>query len=105
MISTHDSACKVTDQVFQLREHHPSCGIGAIIAEAHRKHHGLGTAPQCRFTWDAVLAVALCIIHVGRVPQWPKSMAHALTPEQLAEAGMDARELVAQQPGPGYHAS
>lgn len=27
MISTHDSAYKVTDQVlFRLREHHPSCG-------------------------------------------------------------------------------
>lgn len=70
MISTHDSAYKVTNQVFS------SCatiihraGIGAIIAEAHRKHHGPGgRRPQCRFTWDAVLAVALCIIHVGRVP-------------------------------------
>ena len=48
MISTHDSAYKVTDQVFF------SCvniihraGIGAIIAEAHRKHHGSGgTAPS-----------------------------------------------------------
>ena len=108
MISTHDSAYKVTDQVFF------SCvniihraGIGAIIAEAHRKHHGSGgRRPQCRFTWDAVLAVALCIIHVGRVPSMAEiyRLMRTLTPEQLAEVGMDARELAAQQPGPGYHA-
>src|SRR5699024_8163334 len=108
MISSRDAAYHPTDDAFaECAALIRRADIGPILDAARRQARGPGgRPPQCRFTLDAVLTVALWITHAGRVPSMAEvhRVLRILRPDQLALVGMAGQNPTAQDPGPGYAA-
>lgn len=108
MISSRDAAYHPTDRAFaECAALIRRADIGPILDAARRQARGPGgRPPQCRYTLDAVLTVALWITHAGRVPSMAEvhRVLRILRPDQLARVGMAGQSPAAQDPGPGYAA-
>ena len=108
MISSRDAAYHPTDRAFaECAALIRRAGIGPILDAARRQARGPGgRPPQCRYTLDAVLTVALWITHAGRVPSMAEvhRVLRVLRPDQLAMVGMAGQNPSVQDPGPGYAA-
>ena len=92
MISSRDAAYHPTDNAFaECAALIRRADIGPILDAARRQARGPGgRPPQCRYTLDAVLTVALWITHAGRVPSMAEvhRVLRILRPDQLARVGM-----------------
>ncbi|MCQ9344036.1 hypothetical protein [Corynebacterium kozikiae] len=108
MISSRDAAYHLTDDAFaECAALIRRADIGPILDAARRQARGPGgRPPQCRYTFDAVLTVALWITHAGRVPSMAEvhRVLRVLRPDQLAMVGMAGQNPACQDPGLSYAA-